>query len=235
MADIQTIAPETMSALAGFSTCVLSNAIEQFNIRPRNEGFMNSSVQCQFPRWKPKIGYAVTGRIRTSSTPMSKRCYYEAMDWWSYLVTIPAPRFVVLADLDQVPGVGAFVGEIHATIATALECTACVTNGAVRDLPGVEASGLQVFAGNISVSHAYAHVIDFGEPVEIGGLVVRPGDLLHGDQHGVHSIPASIAKDLPKKAEEMLTYEGELIEFCRSSQFSLGGLSDRIDHRPRSC
>lgn len=195
---------------------------------------MNGSIRCQFPQMKAKIGYAVTGHIRTSSTPMSRRCYYEAMEWWSYLLTVPPPRFIALKDVDQLPGVGAFLGEIHANIATALDSTACVTNGAVRDLPGVAATGLQVFAGSVSVSHAYAHLIDFGEPVEIAGLTVKSGDLLHGDQHGVHSIPTSIAADLPKAAEDILGYEKELIDFCRSSEFSLDGLAERINRKPRS-
>lgn len=196
---------------------------------------MNGSVRCHFPHFKPKTGYAVTGHIRTSSTPMSKRCYYEAMDWWTFLTTIPAPRFLALKDADHTPGVGAFLGEIHANIATALGSTACVTNGSVRDLPGIEATGMQIFAGSISVSHSYAHIIDFGEPVEIGGLVVKSGDLLHGDQHGVHAIPASIAKDLPKVALEILDYEKELIAFCHSSEFSIRGLEERINRRPASC
>ena len=234
MPEFQTIPSETIKALSEFDTCLLSNAIEGFNVRLRNEGFMNGSIRCQFPNRKPRLGYAVTGRIRTSSTPMSTRCYYEAMDWWFYLVSIPAPRFVALVDSDRIPGIGAFLGEIHANIATALDCTAYVTNGSVRDLPAVEATGLQVFASNVSVSHAYAHIIDFGEPVEIGGLVVRPGDLLHGDQHGVHSIPASIAKDLPQAAASILKYEKELIEFCRSPQFSLAALADRIDQKRKS-
>ena len=77
------------------------------------------------------------------------------------------------------------MGEIHATIGMALKCVGCVTNGAVRDFPAVEAMGFQMYAGNVSVSHAYAHIIEFGEPVEIGGLKISSGDLLHGDRHGI--------------------------------------------------
>ena len=116
------------------------------------------------------VGYAATGRIRTASPPMTHRCYYDRMDWWNYVASLPEPRVMVLQDADPKPGVGAFVGEIHATIGVALNCVGCVTNGAVRDLPAVEAMGFQLFAGNVSVSHSYAHIIEFGEPVEIGGL-----------------------------------------------------------------
>lgn len=183
-----------------------------------------------FPRLSPRIGYAVTARIRSSSTPIGGRCYYDRLDWWSYLLTLPAPRFVVAEDVDHAPGLGALFGEIHANISTALGCTAYLSNGAVRDLPGIEASGLQAFAGSIAVSHSYAHVVEFGEPVEIGGLQIKPGDLLHGDLNGVVSVPVSIASEIPRTAEEMLRSERELIQFCKSKDFSFQKLSEKI-HR----
>ena len=135
---------------------------------------------------------------------------------------------LVLQDADPRPGVGAFVGEIHAAIGSALNCVGCVTNGAVRDLPAVEAMGFQLFAGNVSVSHSYAHIIDFGEPVEIGGLKIPSGDLLHGDRHGVLTIPLEIAADVPAEAPRILAEERELTEFCRSPEFSLEGLAKRL-------
>jgi len=209
-------------------TCTVSNAIERFNVRLRNEGFVHGCVNCQFPHLPPMLGYAVTARARASSAPMTGRCYYDRMDWWEYVVTIPEPRVMVLQDVDHQPGIGAFVGEIHAEIGMALKCVGCVTNGAVRDLPAVEKSGFQMFAGSVAVSHSYAHIVDFGEPVEIGGLQIHPGDLIHGDRHGVHTIPQEIAPEIPKIAAGLVAEERALIELCRSPGFSLQELAARL-------
>ena len=209
-------------------TCTVSNAIERFNVRLRNEGFVHGCVNCQFPHLPPMLGYAVTARARASSAPMTGRCYYDRMDWWEYVVTIPEPRVMVLQDIDHQPGIGAFVGEIHAEIGMALKCVGCVTNGAVRDLPAVEKSGFQMFAGSVAVSHSYAHIVDFGEPVEIGGLQIHPGDLIHGDRHGVHTIPQEIAPEIPKIAAGLVAEERALIELCRSPGFSLQELAARL-------
>jgi regulator of RNase E activity RraA len=141
----------------------------------------------------------------------------------------PAPRFLVIEDIDEKPGFGALFGEIHANIAVALGCVAHLTNGAVRDLPGIQASGLQSFARNVAVSHAYAHIIDFGEPVRIGGLQIQPGDLLHGDQHGVVSIPVSIASEIPDVAAKLVAEERELLALCRSGDFSFEKLTAQIE------
>ena len=214
----------------------MSNAIERLDVRLRNEGFTDISVRCLSPELPPMVGYAATGRIRTTAAPTARYWYYERMDFWEYLATIPAPRIIVVEDMDGHPGLGALFGEVHAQIGRALGCIGYVTNGAVRDLPGIERTGFHLFAGGVAVSHAYAHVVDFGGPVEVGGLRVNPGDLLHGDLHGVVSVPAAIAAQVPKVAAELLAQERELIQLCQSAHFSMEKLRRQIErtrHAPK--
>jgi 4-hydroxy-4-methyl-2-oxoglutarate aldolase len=226
MHPTRAVSPELLKNLQQFDSCTISNAIERFDVRTRNEGFVNGSVRCVFPELGSRIGYAVTARIRTSSTPIGGRCYYDHADWWAYVHSMPAPRFIVVQDVDDAPGLGALYGGIHANISKALNCVAFLTNGAVRDLPEILEAGMQSFAGNIAVSHAYAHIVQFGDVVDIGGLRINPGDLLHGDRHGVVCVPFSIAEDLPKVAAETLEREKELLDLCRSPAFSMDKLAD---------
>lgn len=170
--------------LRAFDICTVSNVIERLNARPRNEGFVFGVVRCRFPDLPPMVGYAATGRIRTVSPPRTQRCYYDRMDWWNYVAPLPKPRAIVVPDADPKPGVGAFIGEMHAAIGVALDCVGCVTNGAACDLPTIKTLQVQLFAGKLSASHSYAHIIDFNEPVEIGGLKIRSGDLLTANRHG---------------------------------------------------
>lgn len=223
------------AALVAIDTCTVSNAIERLYVRPRNEGFVSGAVRCRFPHLSPMAGYAVPARVKTSAPPMAHRCYYDRIDFWNYFATLPEPRVLVLEDVDHRPGIGALVGEIHGTIAQALRCVGCITNGAVRDVPALEAMGFHVFSGNLSVSHSYAHIIEFGEPVEIGGLKISPGDLLHGDRHGVLTIPLSIAAAVPAEASKIQAEERELIEFCHSEQFSLPKLAERLQKMSARC
>jgi 4-hydroxy-4-methyl-2-oxoglutarate aldolase len=217
-----------LESLRCLDTCTVANAIETFNLRLRNEGFADSSLHCMFPNFPPMVGYAVTGRIRCSSPPMVRHSYYDRTDWWNYMLTIPAPRVLVVEDVDEHPGLGSFVGELHANLQLALGCVGYVTNGGVRDLPAVEQTRFQLFAGNVAVSHAFAHMIDFGEAVEVGGLKVQPGDLIHGDRHGVLSIPNEIAADIPAAAAKLLQVEREIIALCRSDEFSLEALRELV-------
>jgi regulator of RNase E activity RraA len=154
--------------------------------------------------------------------------YIDRTDWWNYLLTLPAPRVVVVEDIDKRPGLGSVVGEVHANIFRALGCVGLVTNGAVRDLGAVEPTGFQLFAGSVAVSHAYTHIFEFGNPVEVGGLKVYPGDLLHGDRHGVLTIPKEVAGQIPRVATSLLEKERRVIDLCCSPDFSLKKLREVI-------
>jgi 4-hydroxy-4-methyl-2-oxoglutarate aldolase len=222
------ISSKDIDALRRFDSCTLANAIERLNVRPRNEGFMPDGPDCMFRGLPPVAGYAVTGRMRAASQPVNGQCYYDRMDWWRYITSVPPPRVVVVLDADDPPGVGALFGELHAHLCRALECVAYITNGAVRDLPEIERLGFQLFARKLSPSHAYAHIVDFGEPVEIGGLRIRSGDLLHADLHGVQTVPLEIATRLPAIASEVLTNEQALIRMCLDGNFSIERLAAHV-------
>ena len=214
--------PGELEQLRRLSTCVVASAIESFGVRLPNVGFTDASVRCMFPERPTVIGYAVTAKIKSATPPMGGRTYYYwRTDWWKEILTVPAPRIVVAEDEDHPAGLGAFVGEVHANILKAFGCAALVTNGALRDVPAVRDSGLQVFAGNISVSHAYAHISSFGQPVEVGRLKVHPGDLLLGDLHGVVSIPLEIASRVLPVAEGILRRRQQVIGMCRCADFGL--------------
>ena len=210
---------------------MVSSAIETFQVRLPNTGFADSSIRCIFPEQPPVIGYAATARIRTSNPPMEQRThfdYYDRADWWQNILSIPAPRIVVIEDADDPPGLGAFVGEVHANILLSLGCVAVVTNGAVRDLTDVHHTEFQMFAGNVSVSHAYAHLFDFGRAVKAGGLSVKPGDLIHGDVHGVQTVPLEIAAKVPDAARKVRQRRNQFLALRRSTDLSLDKLRRTI-------
>jgi 4-hydroxy-4-methyl-2-oxoglutarate aldolase len=207
---------DLLAALARYDTPTLANAIETLEVQSRDEGFADGSIRCMFPSLGPLVGYAATATIVARGLP-ADAVAFDAL--YAHVGTVPAPRVVVVRDLDDPPGHGALWGEVHATIFTALGCAGCVTDGSVRDLDQAREIGFQFFAAGPSVSHAYVRVESVGEPVEVGGLRIAPGDLLHADQHGVLRIPHEIAASLPAAAERVIAAEQGLLEWVRSPDF----------------
>jgi 4-hydroxy-4-methyl-2-oxoglutarate aldolase len=212
---------EELHALRHLDTCAVSDAIETFNVRLRNTGFADARIRCIFEDFAPLVGYAATARLRTEEAPIAGRMYHDRTDWWNSILQVPIPRIAVIEDIDKPPGAGAFLGDMHAAILMAFGCIGYVTNGAVRELPRVRKLGFQMFAGNVAVSHAYAHIFDFGATIQIGGLEVHTGDLLHGDQHGLLAIPKEIASKVPLEAARLQEREERVVDICQSKRFSV--------------
>ncbi len=220
--------PLLLEKLRQLDSCTVANAIESFAVRLRNSGFADSNVRCIFDDLPPLVGFAATIRIRTAEPPMEGDSYYYRLDWLDHVLSVPPPRVLVIEDMDDRPGLGSFIGDVHVNVLAALGCIGVVTNGAVRSISAARDLDFQMFAGNLSVSHAFAHIFDFGGPVRVAQMQVRPGDLLHGDLHGIQTVPMDIAARIPEVAQHMLQDERHIIELCKSSDFTLEKLRSEV-------
>ena len=229
---IHPLSPETFAAIRQFDTCTIANAIERFHVRLRNEGFTRPGLRSITGGSPRLLGYAATSRIRSSDPPMNGNAYFDRTDWWGSISGLPIPRIAVIQDLEAEYGSGSTVGEVHAAILKAFHCEGVITNGAVRDIPGVQRLGFPMFARSAAVSHAYTHMVDYAKPVEIFGLEIRSGDLLYADCHGVISIPIEIAEELPAVASEIRMHEQRIIDVCQSPGFTTEKLLEVIKSNP---
>ena len=218
----RTIKKETIEALKQIDTPSVCNAIEGFNVKPKNEGFMLPEIKGVLPELSPAVGYAVTAVI-CANQPEGHTVSRE--DWWDLIASVPEPRFIVMHDIDN-PPLGAYWGEVQSNIHKALGAVGVATDGTVRDLDEVRALGFQFFAKEVSASHAYVRLVDIGIPVTVGGLTVNTGDLLHGDKHGVTSIPFEIADQIPDMVKTIADYEEKTISVCQSPDFSMEKLKE---------
>ncbi|HTH50155.1 MAG TPA: RraA family protein [Candidatus Limnocylindria bacterium] len=225
------MSPELLVSLRQYDSCTLANAVETFGVRLRNEGYCDARIRCLFPHLAPMIGHAVTVTIRCSGPSVEGGPTREHTDWWNHILSVPAPRVVVIQDLDVPAGGGAFLGEIHCAILRKLGSVGAVTNGSVRDLPAISAAGFPLFAAGTVVSHSYAHLVEVGAEVEVGGLKVRPGDWLHGDVHGVVRLPPEIGEQLPAAAERILEHERRILALCANDNVTLPQLRDAVTAR----
>jgi regulator of RNase E activity RraA len=214
--------PSVLEALKKYDSPTLSNAIETFDVRPRDEGYMGHEVRCMFPDLGVMVGYAATATIRARG-----RAPGDPEPLAAHVRAVPGPRVVVVQDLDDPPAHGALWGEVMATTYTALGCVGTVTDGCVRDLDEARTIGFHFFARAVGVSHGYVRTESVGEPVTVGGLTVGPGDLLHADKYGVLLIPAEIAAELPAAADRVIAAEQEFIGWVRSPEFDPAQLPER--------
>ena len=217
---------EELAALRSISSPTIANAIETFDVRPRGEGYTNIGVRCLFPDMGVMLGYACTAMI-LSGQPAAPNRLVSRTKYWEYTRLAPLPKISVVQDLSESP-LGAYFGEVNASIHLALGSSGVITNGTVRDIQEIRSTGFQVFASDVSVSHGFAHLEDFNRPVTVFGMVVHPGDLIHADQHGAVIIPQAIAREVILATKDIERKERVMIDLCQSDAFSIAELDKLI-------
>ena len=199
------LTPEEVWALRHISTCTVSGAVALFEVQPQNVGALSPAIRCWFPEFEAMVGYAVTLAFRGAQPARPEE---PQADWYEHLKHVsglPGPKVVVIQDLDEPAGqAGGAIGDGMALAYQGVGVVGCVTNGGLRDIPTVRKLGFHYFAPNPHVSGAYHHTVSFGQPVTIGGVTIREGDVLHGDVHGVMLVPDAV---LPRIVEACRTVD----------------------------
>ncbi len=204
---------EQLQELAQFDTPTVSNALEKFGINTRVEGFTNPEIRSIFGKSTPVVGYACTAKV-SAAAPGPANSEEILFQYYQSIKDCPIHPISVIEDIDPTP-VGSFWGEVQTTVHKALGCMSVITTGGVRDLKEAEALSFTYIAKSVLVSHGYIHVEEAGIPVSIAGLTVNPGDLLHGDQHGVIAIPHEVAHLVADACRQMQEAELPVLNGCR--------------------
>lgn len=222
---MQAVSPELLQRLAQIDTPTLCNAIEVLADQPFTVGYTGYGLRClSTPR--RLAGYAATVKLTTARPPRKASPPVSMAQYLDHLASVPTPRLAILCDVDDPPGRAAAFGDVMANYHRAMGCVAMVTNGAVRDLEGIEAAGVACYGAGLIPSHGYFHFLATGEPVCIAGLEIHQGDLLVGDEHGLVRVPPEIAAEIPAVCEQIRRREETLISYCRSPQFTPAGYAD---------
>jgi len=214
------LTPQQFDELKSIDTPTVCNAIEKFKARGRVEGFMGMDIRCLLPELGTMLGYAVTVTVdsTTEGAALDSRAWFN---WMKAMEASPKPVVVVFKDIGPFPRKSAHLGEVMATLAARLGVVGVVTDGGLRDIVEVKQVGLQCFARGLVPSHGNPRLIDVGVPVCIDGVMVNPGDLLHGDANGVTAIPRDIADQVYQAALQVRADEAEVMGYIKSPQFSV--------------
>ncbi len=207
-----------LAALAAFDTPTICNALEVVLPDFRGRGYTTRPALCGFPALKPVVGYARTARIRAKSpSPLAAAEARELRHaYYRYIDAGPKPSLVLIEDLDGPDaGYGAFWGEVQSAIHHGLGALGVITDGSVRDIDAW-APGFQFLAAMVGPSHAYVGIVDFGGEIEVLGMRVRSGDIVHADRHGAVVIPVTAIRELPAAAERVARREARILAVARA-------------------
>jgi len=214
-----------LALLRQYDTPTICNMIELFQIRPRHTGYLDARIKACYPELPPMVGYAVTATFRAAAPPRQGNVYSSLDRHIAAFADVPAPPVVVFQDLDD-PCVAATFGEVMCTSYQRFGAAGLITSGAARDLDQVRRLQFPCFSNGAICSHGWAHLVDVGVPVSVGGVSIAPGDLLHGDANGVSTIPHDIASEVAHGCSEYAAAEQVILDYCKGSEVSVQGYAE---------
>lgn len=236
------VTEETLLRLGKFDTPTVCNAIELFDVRPRHTGYMNSSIRACFPEFPPMVGFALTSTFRAQQAPPAGSSYSGLEGQLALFDQLPGPPVIVFQDLDC-PSAAATFGEVMCTTYQQFGAKGLITSGTGRDLDQVRAIGFPAFTSGPCSAHGYCHILEANIQISVGGITIRPADLIHGDCNGVSTIPVEIASEVPDVCAELAVAEKIVLDYVKQPGRTVAGFSkariamsaefDRIRERVR--
>ncbi len=223
------VSTDDLAALCQFDTPTICNALELIVPERRGHGFTTQHLFPLAPDLAPIAGFARTATIRAafSGADTADEMIAKRTGYYEYIAAEPRPTIVVIQDLDPTPGIGAFWGEVQTNIHKGLGCLGCVTNGSYRDITD-SAKGFQLLGAKVGPSHAHVHLVDYGSQVNVHGLRVADGDVIHADRHGAVMVPRAAVKQIPATVALLQRREAVILEAAKSPDFDIEKLKSAM-------
>lgn len=214
------IEPELLELLRSVDTPTVCNAIEVAEGKRGFARLTRGTVLAADPALPAICGFARTARIRGSAPAEGDPAAVRArrMAYYRYMSEGPRPALAIVEDTDGDAAVGAYWGELNTTVHKGFGIGGALTNGVMRDL-GDLAPDFQVIAGSVGPSHAFVHVLDFGERVTVFGMEVGPDEFVHADRHGAVVVPEDILPKLGDAIARMQASEALVLGPAREPGF----------------
>ena len=209
-----------LNTLRSVDTPTVCNAIEAAQGKRGFNHFTKGTMLSSAPEEQAVVGYALTAKIAAQAQPEEppEVTRQKRMAYYKYISNARRPAVAVIEDCDYPDCVGAFWGEINTTVHKGLGVSGAVTNGVMRDL-GDLPKGFPVIAGSIGPSHAFVHVKEMGTAVQLMGLSVAEGDLIHADRHGALVIPADVIPSISAAINKLVETERLVLDPARQTGF----------------
>lgn len=213
------ITHDLLNELREFDTPLLANTINFIDSTPSHEFYLSGEIQSVTPPLGPTVGVAFTAELDSSSPNGAA----ETELFWQQLEAMAAsklPSVWVVKAVGSRPEHECIIGDGMAKLLFAVGCVGLVSDGRVRDIAGLLSTPFAAYCRGRIAHHCPLRVRAVDRPVEIGGVTIHPGDIVHAGLEGVIRIPISCVDQLAAAAVKNRAFEHDVHRFLRRTDVS---------------
>ncbi len=210
----------TLQQLQEFDTALLANTVGYIDAAPVHEFYMGGSIASVTPTLGPTVGVAMTCEVDSSSPG-------NVADWEPYYEQVRemeksgVPIVWVAKCVGSRPDHECVLGDGMAKILHSAGCVGIVTDGGVRDIEGLITVPFAAYSKGRTIHHTAVRFPRINIPIQIGGITVNPGDIIHANIGGVIKLPRKNLEKLPALAVEMKAFESDVHRVWRETGVTL--------------
>jgi len=223
---MNTIDQSILDTLAEYDSATVQNAgILVRGYIPEDDDYTDPDMREYIsPGSAPSVGYALTSTwapLKDHGGDPSQR-----IEYFDSIARANAPVIVVQQDVEKPARRGAIIGDGMAYQMRALGAVGAVVDGNARDVPGIEAAGLPLWATGRVPGHGPFSMLAHDIPVTVASLTINPRDILVCDSDGVTRVPVDIAADVAKMCAEVRAKEGRMHKIFANPGFKIQDWED---------
>jgi 4-hydroxy-4-methyl-2-oxoglutarate aldolase len=210
-----------LQELAEYDTALLANLMPFVDDTPPHRWYMSSEIRSLLPDVGPTVGVAVTCELDTSTPDHEAGGNNDG--FWQQLEqmeAIDAPTIWVVKCVGSRPQHECIMGDGMGKLLQAAGCVGTVTDGGLRDLAGLRSIGFAAYGTGITIHHCKIRVGKIDAPVDIGGITISPGDVIHANTEGVIRIPEQAVAKLADRAPAYRAFEHDAHQLFRRTDIT---------------
>jgi regulator of RNase E activity RraA len=221
---------DQIHALAAFDTPTIANAMDSLHI---------GAQPCMGPQLRAMAGASAVVGVAVTATMQEQwgGAFAHLEPWLGFLEEFERaglPAVAVFQDTSETPGREAMIGEGMARVMQRAGARGVICAGSIRDIAALRQLALPVWASGLVASRGRIRFHRYQVPVQVDGMEVHPGDVIHADENGAIIVPADRAADIAAAAARITEKEAALFRMFGEPDFCVARLRDYYAEMTRS-